>query len=1109
MKKTWTGLLLILFLSLWGMYGYAEEDGGYKKTRISLNIQNQNLEQALNQIAKVANVRFFYNHAHFDMQRKITLKLENITLEDALVQVLGVEKADIDYQSNRTILLRKRDAERQGDIARKVKGKVVDAHTREALIGASIVLKERRNMGIVSNAKGEFTLEVPYGITALVVSFIGYETEEVKMKDGMESITVQLTPKAVEMEDVVVTGMAPRKVEGFTGSYVSVKGEELKRLNPNNLLKALQIFDPSFRIVDNNLRGSDPNTMPEFRLRGDVQLGEIDATSMTMMMGDYSQRPNMPLFVLDGFETTLQRIVDLDPERVESMTILKDASATAIYGSRASNGVLVIETKKPLPGALNISYNMNMGLTIPDLSDYNLMNASEKLEFEKEAGLFTSIQQLNYYNHYKHEILQGVNTYWLAEPVRTILLHRHNLTVEGGDEALRYSFSLNYGDEPGVMKESNRRNMGLSLNLQYRRKKWNVANQVSLSNVRGKNSPYGSFSKYTQLNPYYRKTDENGNFTKLIERKFAGNGMEDIPNPLYNIQFPHKDLTDNFNITDDLSMECAILENLRVTFGANLSKGISRMENFKSSNHTDFALEQDLTKRGEYRKNTGESFGWGLNAAVNYNFTKGKHLLSVMGRWEVLENQNNTMNLSAKGFPDDNMTDFLFAFEMENKVVGGESTSRSMGVLGSLSYMYDMRYAMDFSIRGDMSSQFGADTRMAPFWSVGARWNMEREAWLKNTIVSNLVIRGSYGITGSQSYSPYQAKQTYTYDHTLFPYPAADILGAELKAIGNPDLGWSKTKNRSLALEVGLWNNRVNASVSYYNNLTDALLVDYTLAPSVGFSTMKMNAGSVMNEGGEVQLSVLPIQDYERQIQWSLSVNASHNRNVIKKISNALKAMNEANLAKKDPAARIYEEGKSTTQLFAVPSLGIDPVTGKEVFRKKNGNRTYIWDPLDKVALGDTEPKLRGAISSSFTYKDLNISFGFTYQLGGYSYNQTLVDKIENASIAFNMDRRALYERWSPTNREAFFKGIALTGQNTSPSSRFVQKLNELRFSSIAVGYRFEPKHFRFLETCRIASLMLNASMDDIARIATVKQERGLDYPFARTFNLSVSVMFN
>ena len=225
-------------------------------------------------------------------------------------QVLANYSVDVEYQLNHTVVLRPK-TQMPSIGVQKVNGTVLDVKTGEALIGASIVLKEQRGVGVVTDVDGKFHIElIEGGATALVVSYIGYQTEEVKLPvtGNLENVTVKLTPMVAELEGVVVTGMAPRKVSGFTGRYVTVKGEELKRLNPNNLLQALSIFDPSFHVIENNQHGSDPNKLPEFRLRGDVQLGASDPTNFQMMMGDYSNRPNMPLFILDGFETSLQRM---------------------------------------------------------------------------------------------------------------------------------------------------------------------------------------------------------------------------------------------------------------------------------------------------------------------------------------------------------------------------------------------------------------------------------------------------------------------------------------------------------------------------------------------------------------------------------------------------------------------------------------------------------------------------------------------------------------------------------------------------------------------------------------------------------------------------------
>ena len=423
--------------------------------------------------------------------------------------------------------------------------------------------------------------------------------------------------------------------------------------------------------------------------------------------------------------------------------------------------------------------------------------------------------------------------------------------------------------------------------------------------------------------------------------------------------------------------------------------------------------------------------------------------------------------------------------------------------------MYDFRYSLDFNLRGDMSSQFGADTKMKPFWSVGARWNASREKWLEGSFVSNLVLRTSYGITGSQNYDPYQAVEGYSFEDLMFQYLSSGVIGAELKGFGNPDLDWSTTEDFSAAIELGFFNDRLTASVNYYNHYTDQLLLDNNIAPSTGFPTLMTNIGAISNKGVDVTLGFTPIQDYERQIQWNVSINGNHNSNKVKKISNEIKKVNEENLNNKTKPLPIYEEGKSTTQLFVVRSLGIDPATGNEIFLKRNGERTFFWNANDKVAVGDTEPKFRGGITSGLTWKDWSVNLGFTYEFGAYTYNQTLVDRIENVNLLHNADRRAAKDRWRKPGDIAKYKSIAFSGRTTELSSRFVQKKNEIAFSSISIGYHFDPKKFGFLKQCKIAGINLTGSMQDLGRISSVKQERGTDYPFARTVNLSMSVLFN
>ena len=293
-----------------------------------------------------------------------------------------------------------------------------------------------------------------------------------------------------------------------------MKGDDLKKFSKTNIAKALSAIDPGFRIAENIAAGSDPNRLPDLRMRGQATLptGATVSTDAVMLKGDYATYPNQPLLILDGFEISLQTMNDLDPDRVSSITILKDAAATAIYGSKAANGVIVIETKAPEAGVLRVAYGGEIRIEVPDLSDYNLLNAREKLEVEKLAGYYDEekdLAPLEIYQYYMREVKRGVDTYWLSKPLHTGVSQRHTVTLEGGDQALRYKLYVGMNNTIGVMKGSNRNTQTATLDLIYRVKNFRLKNSVTVDNATGNNSPYGSFREYTELNPYWREVDEN------------------------------------------------------------------------------------------------------------------------------------------------------------------------------------------------------------------------------------------------------------------------------------------------------------------------------------------------------------------------------------------------------------------------------------------------------------------------------------------------------------------------------------------------------------------------------------------------------------------------
>ena len=1108
-----TFLLAVLFLCGAAVVN-AQDAAGWKEKPVTLRVSNQPLGKVLEMVAEAANAKITLQEVSlWNISKPISLAVKNKPLDKVLGELVGDQNVIIRYEGDNQIVLQPdKQKESKGDEV-FVSGQVFDRDTQETLIGATVLItdgtgKDKGARGCQTDIDGKFSLRLNRK-ESISISFVGYETVSKQILKDENNLIFELRP-SIEMAEVVVTGISRRSKDSFTGNYVEVKGDDLRRMSPTNILKGIQFFDPSFKIIENNLSGSDPNAEPDFQIRGDQSFGSKSSNSMDLMLDNVSSRPNTPLFVLDGFIVPMSRILDLDPERVENITVLKDAAATSVYGSRAANGVVVVETKVAPDGALSVSYNGTMTVQTPDLTDYNMMDAATKLETEWRAGLYdpNNAERMNLYNRYRRNVLGGVDTYWLSKPLRTAIQNRHSLSVAGGTDVFRYSLDINASMQPGVMKESSNDTKGVNFNMTYLKEKFTMRANVSLSESNSSNSPYGSYSQYTGLNPYYIPVDANGKPVKVLDNNTVSGHSKVITNPLYDATLGIKDLTNSLNITTSIGLEYMILKNLRITEQLSYSRGLAGTDKFLPADHTSFETEDDLTRRGSYSKSTGEMSSWSSNLGINYNLVLDKHLFSIFGNWTVNEDKNNYVNFSATGYPDAHMDDFIFGNKMETSMsnIGSENISRSIGLIGQFSYSYDNRYSADFNISGEASSRY-ANHDLVPFWSVGGRWNAHNEKWLQGYL-SNLVLRASYGITGEQNFSPSDAIEYYTFSGTMRPYSSFPVLGALLSGLNNTGLGWAKTHNASVSLDMGFWKNRVNVTFNYYNNITKELLTNYDLAPSTGFETMVMNAGELQNQGFDVTLNVVAMQDLRRQFFWTISANANANRNKILKLSDYLKKENEKQMASEGAPLPQYREGESTTTLYVVRSLGVDPVTGKEVYLKRDGTKTFKWDPNDKVAVGDLNPKISGTASTSINWKSLSCTLGFTYKYGGVVYNQTLVDKIENQNVAYNLDYRAGQGRWEKPGDVTPYVRFTPEGSGTKASTRFIMDDNEIRLATLNLGYRFTGEDFKYLRRANIDVLALNFTTNDLARISTIKMERGLDYPFARSYTLSLSIMF-
>ena len=402
------------------------------------------------------------------------------------------------------------------------------------------------------------------------------------------------------------------------------------------------------------------------------------------------------------------------------------------------------------------------------------------------------------------------------------------------------------------------------------------------------------------------------------------------------------------------------------------------------------------------------------------------------------------------------------------------------------------------------SSVYGADNRWGSFWSAGIGWNVHYESFLSGQEwLNQLKLRASVGYTGSQNFNPYQAMATYKY-FTSAEYD--NIVGAYLMGMANDKLKWQQTRDINIGFDARLFEG-LTLRFDYYISNTDNLLVDFDLSGSTGFSTFKENLGEVQNRGFDATLSWKLYNDVETDSYFTLFGSVSSNKNKIVKISDALTKSNEAQDSEDVNPSKPYtrfEEGQSTSAIWAVRSLGIDPATGNEMFLDRNGRKTYKWNINDQVVCGESNPKAQGNFGFNAEYKGIALNCSFSYKLGGDYYNQTLVDRVENVDIQYNVDRRVFTGTWKKAGDVTFFKRISDTPTTTRPTSRFVERLNELSLASLNVSYDFRHVNIsKFVER-----LKLSFYLTDVFRVSTVKAERGLEYPFARTYSFGLQATF-
>ena len=1000
-----------------------------------------------------------------------------------------------------------------------VYGRVIEKLSKEPMVGVTIRL-DGHSTGVITDINGCYVLTLPEKGGLVIYSYIGFETRKIKVT-SRQKVNVQMVEATESIQEVIVTGYNSIQKESFTGNTTKIEKEDLLKVNPNNLISAIQTFDPSFRIQENLAAGSDPNSLPQFVLRGQTGIGEttLGQTSTSSISREVlSGNSNLPIFILDGFEVDVEKIYDLDMNSIHSINILKDAAATAMYGSRAANGVIVIERRAPEAGKFRVQYSGVLSAELPDLSSYNLMNAREKLETERLAGLYDSNTPeidpyTNGYYQRLNNVLTGVDTYWLSQGLRTALNNKHSVFIDGGENDVRWGVELGFRGTEGVMKHSSRKNANAAFYVDYRIGGLQIKNKVTYTYNKSTDVPFNSFSDYSHLLPYMRLYDENGDYVRRLEKFDGASGTQ--VNPLYEINFYNSfDHSGYDEVTDDLSLNWRITDGLRLRGQFSVLMRNSTGDLYKDPASASYSASTGNIN-GEKTESTQKRTVIDGSLSLMYNNTFKGHNLNICLSSNMRQTQSTASETRYRGFPGGDLVSSNYAAEVYGKPSSSDNTTRLVGALLTSNYTYNNIYLADLTGRIDGSSEFGSDKRWSMFWSTGAGINIHNYDFMKsNELFSMLKFRASYGLTGKTNFSLYSAKDMYQLQTDSW-YPTG--YGVFLYQMGNPNLKWERKYTLDYGVEIGLWHDKIYLKASAYDERTIDLITDYTIPSSTGFTSYKENMGKVKNTGVELELRARLYSD--RNWLFQLYGSFARNKNTIIEISQAMRDYNKrveelfsgynpesSSDSKYAKTYLKYYEGASLTSIYGMKSLGISPTNGKEIYLRRNGDVTDVWSADEWTIIGDTAPKGQGSFGYTLSYKQLSMFASFLYTFGGDAYNNTLVSYVENADIKNdNVDKRVLLDRWQKPGDITTMKDIRDRNVTTGASSRFVQKNNTLQWSSLTMSYNFRPEQLKKLH---LSGLRLSFTMNDLFYWSTIRQERGLDYPYSRSFNLTTNIIF-
>ncbi|MEO6814688.1 MAG: SusC/RagA family TonB-linked outer membrane protein, partial [Ginsengibacter sp.] len=1001
--------------------------------KVTLSMRAAPLQIVFKEIQKQTGYNFLYPYELLEKAGRIDVKVYNAPLQDALQQCLL--STDLTYSIvEKTIVIKEKEVGKNIPnptllsivAAMKIFGKVTDENGN-FLQGVSVLLKGT-TIGTNTDAAGEFSLEIPDNSSKILMfSFVGMETQEVNI-NGKTRINVTLRNNLQQQKEIVVVGYSEKSKNELTSAVSVVSGDKLRDVTSSNIGDMLQGKVAGLQVVNSS---GVPGANPEIRLRG---ISSVNASQS-------------PLFVVDGIIGG-----NYDPNDVESVTVLKDAGATAMYGSQANAGVIIVTTKKGKAGKTNYEAKITTGFRTPDFGKMQMMNGSELYNYQKQlyrdyiptdSGNSYKIDILKFYNE-RPLSLRDQNHNWLTTIFKPAFMQNYYFSLSGKTEKNDYYMGLSYYNEKGTFRNTDFQRLNMRVNSTYRfNSKISLTNNINLNVSEGKTYDYNDIY-YAYLNlPWDNAFDSSGSARYVDGNSTFKWWSRDKINPLHTIDHsnhPYKGADVNYD--------------------ANLNINLTRWLTFSSTNRIAAAYNKTTSYfspvvAGQYH-GTGFleeqsilNYGYISNNLLKFNVKKGSSSLSGLAGFALQASNTETLGASGKGLPQG--LNVLNVVSNNILVNGNNDKSTIQSFISQLSYGYENKYFLTGSYRIDGSSAFPSSKRYASFPAISAAWLASNESFFNSKSIDLLKLRLSYGVTGTQDIGASRYLGLYSLASQYNSQTAATPL-----QLPSPDLTWESKYQVNAGIDVGLFK-RVNLSIDVYNNVTKNLLLQVSQPLSVGFEQRWENVGQIVNNGVEFNLNTINIQS--KNFEWNTDFNINFNTNKLRQLpADIIKTGSWA-------ISQIYRNGGNLYEFYMPVYAGVDPQTGAPLWEKitkdnqgtvTGKSTTSNYPDATYQEVGSALPKFQGGFTNQFTFKNISLSVNAYFLSGNKVFSNDLRFVMNDGGDPY-MNQAVLpkgYSIWSKPGDVATNPSPQNSANSTETSTRYLKDGSFISIRNITLSYK-------------------------------------------------------